>query len=131
MRRPDPRKHFPTLKGENPGGLSFEQLSVGSNKRNQMAPRYATDVASDFKVSLLQIINIERCTLVILIPSKTSEVSAAGAPSLRPVKGSGSFQFETSWHIEMEKGDSEYIDLHSTGKSSSSPLPGRNWPKLY
>ena len=51
MRQPDAKKHFQTLKGENPGGLSYEQLSVGSNCRNQMWPRYAIDSANMDKVS--------------------------------------------------------------------------------
>ena len=46
MRQPDAKKHFQTLQGENPGGLSYEELSVGSNFRENMVPRYAIEQVS-------------------------------------------------------------------------------------
>ena len=49
MRQPDAKKHFQTLQGENPGGLSYEELSVGSNFRENMLPRYGRDMADSDK----------------------------------------------------------------------------------
>ena len=70
MRQPDAKKHFQTLKGENPGGLSYQELSVGSNFRENMLPRYAMDTADAASAY-----------------EKALGGKPAGAPSIRPVKG--------------------------------------------
>lgn len=105
MRQPDAKKHFPTLKGENPGGLSYEELSVGSNFRENMLPRYALDAPDASTID-------------------TRGDKPAGAPSIRRVKGSGSFQLETTWHIEMSNEDGKDRSLTETRSSYKPPPEG-------
>lgn len=106
MRQPDAKKHFQTLKGEKPGGLSYKELSVGSNRRENMIPRYAVDTADAGQFERA------RCE------------KPAGAPSIRPVKGSGSFQFETTWHIEMSDDNEKSRSMTETRVSYKPPPEG-------
>jgi len=107
MRQPDAKKHFQTLQGENPGGLSYEELSVGSNLRESMLPRYAVDAAD-----------------VGQFESARND-KPAGAPSIRPVKGSGSFQFDTTWQLEMSSdNDEKNRSLTETRFSYKAPPEG-------
>lgn len=103
MRQPDAKKHFQTLKGENPGGKSYEELSVGSNFRKEMLPRYALDGATED------------------IRSEAQNAKSAGAPSIRPMKGSGHFQYETEWRIEMAPDDSFSTRTTETRANFKSP----------
>ena len=102
MRQPDAKKHFQTLKGENPGGLSYKELSVGSNFRENMLPRYAMDPQANPELA-----------------EKARTDKPAGAPSIRVVKGSGNFQLETTWQIEMDSN----IEKETETKSSYKPPP--------
>ncbi len=106
MRQPDAKKHFQTLKGENPGGLSYKELSVGSNRREHMLPRYGLDTANAAAVE------------------SARGGKPAGAPSIRPVKGSGSFQFETTWQIEVSKKSDEGRKFTETRSSYKPPPEG-------
>ncbi|QDZ18156.1 hypothetical protein HOP50_01g06590 [Chloropicon primus] len=105
MRQPDAKKHFQTLKGENPGGLSYKELSVGSNLRENMFPRYAADTADANQFE------------------RARSDKPAGAPSIRTVKGSGSFQFETTWHIEMGNGSDQNANSRSLTETRYSYKP--------